>query len=296
MVRTCFLLGLAMYLQFAVAQIAAAEDSALVVAIRAGDITAARAALDAGGAVNAADADGTTPLHVAAVRADGQMVALLLERGADPARTGNDGYRAFDYAIERDNRDAALALLEQEGKGGGADAARTAALAIAAAGGDLVACRALLAEGVAVDARGPSGYGALALASRWGHESVVEALLSAGATADRATESRYRSTPLMEASRDGNTAIGARLIAAGAQVDTGDRYGDHALNWAAYFGHAAFVAMLLEHHPDLERRGQTDDWPLEIALRQGHAEVARLLTDAGARARPGKDQLKAAAQ
>ena len=100
----------------------------------------------------------------------------------------------------------------------------------------------------------------------------------------------------MEASRDGNTAIGARLIAAGAQVDTGDRYGDHALNWAAYFGHAAFVAMLLEHHPDLERRGQTDDWPLEIALRQGHAEVARLLTDAGARSRKGKDQLKAAAQ
>jgi hypothetical protein len=36
--------------------------------------------------------------------------------------------------------------------------------------------------------------------------------------------------------------------------------------------------------------GQTDDWPLEIAIRESHAEVVALLAQAGAVARPGKDK------
>ncbi|MCC6563045.1 MAG: ankyrin repeat domain-containing protein, partial [Xanthomonadales bacterium] len=68
----------------------------------------------------------------------------------------------------------------------------------------------------------------------------------------------------------------------------GDRYGDHALNWACYFGHADFVALMLRHGADLTRTGQTDDQPLEIALREKHAAVVELLRAAGAVARPGK--------
>jgi ankyrin repeat protein len=257
------------------------------------DETPARAiaALDAGAQVNARDAAKNTPLLLAAVDGNAAMVAALLAHGADILARDDQEYRAFDLAVERYNREAAQALLEYWISAGGSDAQRAASrIALAAAKNDLPAVRAALDAGVPADAIGDSGYTALALAARWGRIEIVELLLARGAKPDLGTSSRYGATPLMEASRDGRVEIARKLIAAGASVNTGDRYGDHALNWAAYFGHAPFVALLLEHKPDLQRTGQSDDWPIEIAIRQGHPDVVALLAKAGATARPGKDK------
>jgi ankyrin repeat protein len=266
-------------------------SAALFAALKDDTPARALAALDAGASVDARDAGGNTPLLVAAVEGNAAMVALLLARGADiDARDGSE-YRAFDLAVERYNRAAAQAMLEHWIKGGGSDEQRAASrMALAAAKDELPAVLAALDAGTPADAIGHSGYTALALAARWGRMQIVELLLARGAKADLATRSRYGSTPLMEASRDGRVEIARKLIAAGASVNTGDRYGDHALNWAAFFGHAPFVALLLEHKPDLQRTGQSDDWPIEIAIRQGHAEVVALLAAAGAVARPGRDK------
>jgi len=257
------------------------------------DETPARAiaALDAGASVNARDAAKNTPLLLAAVDGNAAMVAALLARGADIEARDAGEYRAFDLAVERYNRDAAQAMLEHWIAATGSDEQRAASrMALAAAKNELPGVLAALDAGVPADAMGSSGYTALALAARWGRMEIVELLLARGAKPDLATRSRYGSTPLMEASRDGRVEIARKLIAAGASVDTGDRYGDHALNWAAFFGHAPFVALLLEHKPDLRRRGQSDDWPIEIAIREGHADVVALLAKAGAVARPGKDK------
>ncbi len=275
----------------ALALAASDPTAALFAALK--DETPARAiaALDAGAAVNARDEAKNTPLLVAAVGSNAAMVALLLARDADIYARDDQEYRAFDLAVERYNRDAAQAMLEYWIKENGSDEQREAArMALAAAKNDLPGVLAALDAGVPADAEGSSGYTALALAARWGRMEIVELLLARGAKADLATTSRYGATPLMEASRDGRVEIARKLIAAGASVNTGDRYGDHALNWAAYFGHAPFVALLLEHKPDLQRVGQTDDWPIEIAIREGHAEVVALLAKAGAAPRPGKDK------
>lgn len=257
------------------------------------DETPARAiaALDAGAAVNARDEAKNTPLLIAAAGSNAAMVTLLLARDADIYARDDQEYRAFDLAVERYNRDAAQAMLEYWIKENGSDEQRAASrMALAAAKNELPGVLAALDAGVPADAEGSSGYTALALAARWGRMEIVELLLARGAKPDLATTSRYGATPLMEASRDGRVEIARKLIAAGASVNTGDRYGDHALNWAAYFGHAPFVALLLEHKPDLQRVGQTDDWPIEIAIREGHTEVVALLKQAGAAPRPGKDK------
>lgn len=272
------------------------EEAALFAAVADKDIDGVRAALKAGAAVNARSDYQMTPLLTAATRGSGEIAALLLAEGADPSVQNEFEYRPIDYAVERDNPGVAQALLAHFASQRGNPALAAASkLAHAAARGDLAAVRAQLAGSVDADIIGDSGYSALALAARWGHLAVVEALLEGGADANVPTRSRYNATPLMEASRDGHRAIAERLLAAGADVNAGDRYGDHSLNWAAYFGHAPFVAALLEHKPDLQRRGQTDDWPLEIAIRERHQEVVDLLISAGAVARPGKDVAPATA-
>jgi ankyrin repeat protein len=55
----------------------------LAKAIRDGDLKAVRAQLDAGVEVNVRDADGNTPLLLAAVYAGPECVELLLKKGAD---------------------------------------------------------------------------------------------------------------------------------------------------------------------------------------------------------------------
>lgn len=233
---------------------------------------------------------GETPLTRVAASGKAEQAKLLIERGADVLARNQDDYQPFDLAVERYNLEVALVLLDHWVATAATPAARDgAALVLAAAKGEAAAVNALLDGGAAVDAMAPSGYTALAVAARWGRKEVLTALLARGAAPDLSTRSRYDSTPLMEASRDGRVEVATLLIGAGAKVDTGDRYGDHSLNWAAYFGHAPFVAELLKHRPDLQRVGQTDDWPLEIAIREGHVETIALLREAGAQARPGKD-------
>jgi ankyrin repeat protein len=62
---------------------AKALPAGLFKAIRDGDLKAVRAQLDAGVYVNACDADGNTPLLLAAIYAGPECVELLLKKGAD---------------------------------------------------------------------------------------------------------------------------------------------------------------------------------------------------------------------
>jgi ankyrin repeat protein len=60
----------------------------------------ARALLDAGGDVNAAQEGGFTPLHGAAQNGDRPMVELLLARGARPDAATADGRTPREFALE----------------------------------------------------------------------------------------------------------------------------------------------------------------------------------------------------
>ena len=83
-------------LYFAVAAFAAAPAplppavSKLVSAVITNNAAMARAALAEGADVNANTGEGRTPLIVAALASRPEMVRLLLEKGADPARVSAD--------------------------------------------------------------------------------------------------------------------------------------------------------------------------------------------------------------
>ena len=91
-------------------------ETALMFAARVGDLASAKLLVDAGANVNDADAWGVSATVLAAHSDYGELVAYLLEKGADPNKA-EAGFTALDVAIMRRDEKTVSALLEH-----GADA------------------------------------------------------------------------------------------------------------------------------------------------------------------------------
>ena len=87
----------------------------LLQATEAGDIMQMRALLAKGAEVNARNAYGWTPLHVAAAGGDPAVIALLLQHDADVHAQSHIGTTALDNATTRGGRKAVIDLLLAHG-------------------------------------------------------------------------------------------------------------------------------------------------------------------------------------
>lgn len=88
-------------------------DAELIKAIRANDFKAVRAALDAGASVTQTDAQGRSPLHIAAAHRGGsRIVRLLLSFKAEVDWDDQSCMTAFHVAIENRNYSSANHLLQ----------------------------------------------------------------------------------------------------------------------------------------------------------------------------------------
>ncbi len=164
-------------------------DAPVADAAQKGDLTAVRALVTDGADVNAAQGDGMTALHWAAVNGDVPMVKTLLAAGAFPDATTRDGaYTPLHLAARAGRAGTVEALLE-----GGADAAArsttgTTPLHFAAQAGVVESIKALLAHGAPVDAtESASDQTPLIFAAAAGRTEAIEALLAAGADPSHTT-------------------------------------------------------------------------------------------------------------
>jgi ankyrin repeat protein len=90
-------------------------DSTLMDAVRSGDIAEAERQLRAGADVNGNGPEqGWTALNYAAGRGDVNMIRLLLDHGADLARTGKDERTPYMIALAAGRVDAARLLRDVE--------------------------------------------------------------------------------------------------------------------------------------------------------------------------------------
>ena len=96
-------------------QAAQRTGQVLLQATEAGDIEQMAALLAQGAEVNARNAYGWTPLHVAAVGGDPAVVALLLQHGADVHAESHIGTTPLDNATTRGGRKAVIDLLLAHG-------------------------------------------------------------------------------------------------------------------------------------------------------------------------------------
>ena len=96
----------------AAASTAAAADDTLAGLIQAGHRDAALKRIAAGADVNAAQGDGTTPLHWAVYKIDADLVRALLERGAKPDVLNSYGSSPLTEAVKVANARLVGMLLD----------------------------------------------------------------------------------------------------------------------------------------------------------------------------------------
>jgi len=165
-------------------------DSPVADAAERGDLSAVRSLLSEGADANAAQGDGMTALHWAALGDRADMVRVLLYAGANTeTRTRLGSYTPLHLAAENGNATAIAALLAGEARTGARTANGTSALHFAAGSGSAEAVTLLLDGGAELDAReSASGQTPLMFAAARGRLDAARVLIERGADLSLETE------------------------------------------------------------------------------------------------------------
>jgi ankyrin repeat protein len=179
-------------------------------AVRQNDLATLRAlARDEG--VNASDAQGQTPVMLAAAFGSVDAVSLLITAGADVKASNGAGLTALHLAAD-DAAKTRLLLDAGANVDAVSQAGRTPLLVAASAstGADVV--RQLVAKGADVNVADTSGVTPLIAAANADNREVVDLLLARGADVHARARTGQPSTPLMAAAVNGNIALVRTLL------------------------------------------------------------------------------------
>ena len=196
---------------------AAGTPVPLVEAVKNGDATAVRRLIKERVDVNAAEVDGTTPLHWAARVNDVATAELLIRAGANVRAANRYDVTPLSVACTNGNAGMISLLLKAGADANTALPGGETALMTTARTGSLDGVKLLLAQGADANAKEAGrGQTALMWAASEGHKDVVRILLDSGA--DVKARSAGGFTPFLFAVRDGRLEITKMLLAAGADI------------------------------------------------------------------------------
>ena len=303
-----------------VVSLGAKEAAPVALAAQSRDIATVRALLKQGADVNAAQGDGMTALHWAALNGEAELTSMLLYAGANwRALTRLGGYQPLHLAAQAGAGPVVDLLL-----GAGADAAvRTStgatALMLAAASGSAGAVDVLLARGADLNAiENAHGQTALMFAAAAGRAGVVRTLLTRGAKTDVTTkvidlealtaapgeDAQQQQQQQRQAQAGANRqAASAAAPAAARPAEVagltrpyryneliGKQGGLTALLLAARQGALETVQALIDGGAAIDQASPADGLtPLLIATINGHFDLATLLVERGADVRAFSD-------
>ena len=155
-------------------------------AVMNGDIDEVQWQLDAGVDVNEESSTGLTPLHYAASSGHNDIVALLIERGANVNATDSGkGGTPLDYAHWGDQEEVIATLnahnAQREHEKGGEGIGQSSLIHDAALDGDIDEVQRQLDAGVDPNLKSSKGATPLFYAVYGGHRKIVELLITRGA-------------------------------------------------------------------------------------------------------------------
>ena len=187
----------------------------LFLAAHKGDVAAIKRLVAQGGDVDARDAMGRSPVHVAAFASQDAALRALAEAGADMNALEHRDYDVVTIAAVADDPDLMSLAIELGNDPGLITSPYDGTALIAAAHlGHTEVVRRLIAAGAPLDHVNNLHWTAVMEAVVLGdggtdHQAVLDALLSAGA--DRSLADRNGVTPLQHAQARGYTAMAIRL-------------------------------------------------------------------------------------
>ena len=270
------------------AGLAEATQSALVAeAAERGDKAAVRALIKQAADVNAAQGDGMTALHWAAMSGDAELAQMLVYAGANVRATTRIGTYTPLYLASQQGHAAVIEALVKAGADATAATVNgTTPLMAAAQAGKVDAVKVLIDNGADVNARdGVRWQTPIMYAAAANRAAVIELLVAKGA--DLKLTSRV--TDLSSLSREGMGFGGNPQVpgapAPGAAAPAGPPGRPQALPGPAGAAGARRAPM-----PGIDRNYQLNELisahggltPLLFAVRQGYAESVNALVRAGA--------------
>lgn len=262
---------------------AATDDVfAMFVAARNGDLSTVKQLVARAPALATVEYNYTPPIHFAVREGHREIVAFLLERGADPAYRSYPFHESLLTFAEDRGHEEIAALLRSRLSRRFALASGTQAILAAAAGGDLAAVESELVRDPALTrASNETGDTPLHQAARNGHLHVARVLVDAGADLDAVRGDGYR--PVHCALMPNwffRTDPGVREEIAQLLLSRGARY---TIFIAALRGDESFVREALARDPSLANFEDTcHHRVLSAAVRRGDVAMTRLLLDHGA--------------
>jgi ankyrin repeat protein len=228
---------------------AAPGGTAVVEAVKGGDVARLRALIHQHEDVNQADPDGTTALHWAIYRDDGAAAAALLQAGARATAVNRYGVTPLTLACLNGNAALISQLLDAGADPNTGLASGETPLMTAARAGKVEAMVRLLARGAQVNATEPwKGQTALMWAAATDNAAAVEALAAAGA--DLEGQSKNGFTSLLFGVRQGALDSVRTLLNLGANANDTLPNGMGALLLAVINAHYDVAALLLDYGAD----------------------------------------------
>ncbi|XP_075879844.1 protein TANC2-like isoform X2 [Nelusetta ayraudi] len=244
-----------------------------------------------------ADVLGNAPLLcVHAHLGHGDVVALLLDHGAQVDAQSHDGLTALGFAAAAGHLNIVTMLCQHKAKAGHVDSSGRCALVHAAQRGHLEALCLLLKHadwsctsccGQRGASRSQAVQQALTAAANMGHTEMVSYLLDLPGEEEEdrpeinCPDSLWGETALTAAAGSGRLAVCRLLLDQGAAAKEGNRRGVSPLFSAVRRDHWQVVRLLLTHGVEVNVVDQQGRTALMVAASEGHLTTARLLLDHG---------------
>jgi len=272
------------------------------------DLETVRALLKHGGDVNAAQGDGMTALHWAAMQDDAELARMLLYAGANMRATTRLGaYTPLHLAAQSGARSAVQKLIAAGADVNAATTSGTTSLMLAAASGDPAMVAGLLDAGADPNAKDKAqGQTALMFAAARDRADAGRVLLARGADANAASAfvdllalggldgegRRVQAAAPSGSQRGGPRPFDVPGVTRGFRYNEliGKQGGLTALHFAARQGHVATARALVDAGANVNMTSPADRTsPLLIAVVNGHFDLAMYLLEHGADPRLASD-------
>jgi ankyrin repeat protein len=280
-----------------VASLHADSTAPIAEAAKAKDAAAVKKLLKDGLDVNAAEGDGMTALHWAALNGDAELASMLLFAGANVgAKTRLGGYTPLHLAAQIGNAAVIAPLIAAGAPVGAATTTGATALMQASHSGSTEAVRMLVENGAEINAKElANGQTALMFAAAADRVDVVKMLIARGA--DIAATSRVEDFAALTTTNDvdqNGVPIPAPVRGPGPDVpgvtrpfNYNELIGKHgglaALHFAARQGALTTVEALVKGGANVNQQGAGDETtPILVAAINGHFDTVSYLLDNGA--------------